>query len=309
MNREIQKQADHILGQLRKMRVDAHDNFTVPRDLKQVTIIVENFNAMITRIYNIEEKIMYLYEYFEHHLTHTALSIEEQEQLRFRRREIDFKNIINETTTLKDIQENVKLFIQREYYRDMLIAMEDLIVRIETLTSNKFFTNPWYKLVRNSTVVGVISVASLKTITYYTACISVLKQMLTDPYAVQFIGRNATAAIFSKGPVRMYWYDVSSNLPYLRSFLDLIFIGNSSDVIHGILVLIISGFIIWTVSPENQDRYVEAESTMPFANTYLYSFAGIWLIVILILLYKMIRTFTKHVQKKNNSINEHDHSE
>lgn len=60
MNREIQKQADHILGQLRKMRVDAHDNFTVPRDLKQVTIIVENFNAMITRIYNIEEKIMYL---------------------------------------------------------------------------------------------------------------------------------------------------------------------------------------------------------------------------------------------------------
>lgn len=191
----------------------------------------------------------------------------------------------------------------------MLIAMEDLIVRIETLTSNKFFTNPWYKLVRNSTVVGVISVASLKTITYYTACISVLKQMLTDPYAVQFIGRNATAAIFSKGPVRMYWYDVSSNLPYLRSFLDLIFIGNSSDVIHGILVLIISGFIIWTVSPENQDRYIEAESTMPFANTYLYSFAGIWLIVILILLYKMIPTFTKHVQKKNNSINEHDHSE
>jgi hypothetical protein len=74
----------------------------------------------ITRIYTIDEKIMYLYNYFEYHITHTGLTVKDQEDLRYILRNIDYTNIIkiNDTTTLKEVVEKIKEFIQTEYYNN-----------------------------------------------------------------------------------------------------------------------------------------------------------------------------------------------
>jgi hypothetical protein len=82
--------------------------------------VLLNSFVKITRIYTLEDKIMYLYNYFEYHITHTGLTIKEQEDLRSILRNIDYTNIIeiNDATTFKEIVEKIKEFIQTEYYNN-----------------------------------------------------------------------------------------------------------------------------------------------------------------------------------------------
>lgn len=96
---------------------------------KPILIIPENevlFDVIfrITKSYTINDKIMYLYQYFEHYMKFTALTIEKQELLRYKLRLEDFTAIIDTSTTFLEIQQKVKDFIRIEYYKDIILEME-----------------------------------------------------------------------------------------------------------------------------------------------------------------------------------------
>jgi hypothetical protein len=133
----------------------------------------------ITKIYTIEDKIMYIYQYFDYYIQSTLLTVEEQDLLRDKLRQINFQEIINETITLKDIKMNIRAFIATEYYRDHVIIIEKIM---ELYTEKE---NSWYNLLRNILIISGISTGILKTISYYDSLLTVL-QGLQD---VDGIGR------------------------------------------------------------------------------------------------------------------------
>jgi hypothetical protein len=149
-------------------------------------VILDSF-LKITRIYTLEEKIMYLYNYFEYYITHTGLTIKEQEKLRYLLREINYSNIINETTTLKDIIKEVKMFIQTNYYATIVRVYEDLISQVEMYEmakeKGKMSSNvqSWYTLLKNVLFIGALVTTLIYNREYYTKLWTVIKK-LQDPY-------------------------------------------------------------------------------------------------------------------------------
>lgn len=253
--------------------------------------IIFDYIIRITKTYTLEDKIMYVFQYFEYHIAHTTLTLEEQELLRYKLRTIEFREIINEKTTLKEIMYNVKIYIQTEYYQnhEEVQAIEREIVRKEALM-NEPFKNPWYHFIRNMIIMGIISIASIKTMMHYSDLLEVIKQLLLDPHGIPLIGQKTLVNIYSHGPVKLYIYFTS----YLPDFVDLILLNKISDVIHVGLVSFIAGFILLSKSSKKLETYIESwnedstyvalpeikvESIMSLTNAYVL-FVGLWTIVI-----------------------------
>jgi hypothetical protein len=276
--------------------------------ISDTEVLLDSF-VEITRIYTLEEKIMYLYNYFEYYMTRSGLTIEKQEELRHILRIKDYGEIIkDETTTLKEIIAKVKDFIQTEYYNsnEDVKAMKEYVKRAEELMIEPF-KNRWYMVLRDTISMGVILVGATKTITYYADFLLVLKNLLYDPYGIHLIGQKATA-IFSSGKYSIYFYYKS----YLPSFLDLILMNNPSNVICVGLASIIMGFLMLKKPSKNQDPYLEPwnegntyvalpeiEPTMPLLNLYIYFLVGLWITLILILIMYIKNRYHYKYKNKN----------
>jgi hypothetical protein len=81
----------------------------------------------IKRIYTIDEKIMYVYQYFDYYSKNATII--DTEYLRHMLRQIDFKPLIDNTTTLQDIQLYIKGFVHNSIYLETYM---DLINDLDT---------------------------------------------------------------------------------------------------------------------------------------------------------------------------------
>lgn len=95
------------------------------------TEVLWNNVFTIIKVYTYEEKVMYLFQYFEYRIA--GLTANEQELLRCILRMVAFDTIIDETTTLKDIIYYVKGFIQTQYYYSTIMIMDHIISEVEIL--------------------------------------------------------------------------------------------------------------------------------------------------------------------------------
>lgn len=102
----------------------------------------------IEKVYSIQEKIMYLFQYFEYYLMLFDSQDLDKEYLRHILRQMKFLDLFqNDDINLRDIQVYIKLLIDNYYIQQFIIPY--LIQIIEE-------SNPWYLFLRNSLAVASI---------------------------------------------------------------------------------------------------------------------------------------------------------
>lgn len=104
----------------------------------------------ITKIYTLDEKIMYLYQYFEYYIQQQNMQEIDSEYIRYMLRQINYEILIDNTVMLKDIKVYIKLLVDNYYFNKMYYT--------EWLP--KYFVNeeinPWYILLRNT--IGICAI-------------------------------------------------------------------------------------------------------------------------------------------------------
>lgn len=107
---------------------------TMPYEgIKQMPENLLNYNMLtIKKVYTLEEKIQYLYAYFDLYVSSSALASEDKDYLRHILRQMHFE-FIKDTTTLKDIQWFIKIFIENlmVFAKYMYIFKRIMIIRME----------------------------------------------------------------------------------------------------------------------------------------------------------------------------------
>jgi hypothetical protein len=104
----------------------------------------------ITRIYTLDEKIMYLYQYFEYYVQQINMLEIDTEYIRYMLRQINYEILIDNTVMLKDIKVYIKLLIDNYYLNKMFYT--DWLPKY--LISEEI--NPWYILLRNT--IGICAI-------------------------------------------------------------------------------------------------------------------------------------------------------
>src|SRR3978361_168146 len=281
----------------------------------------ELFNniIIITRTFTIEEKIMYLYQYFDYYIQSTGLTIEEQDLLRYKLRQVNFQEIIKEITTLKDIKYNLRYWIAEEYYKNHV----DIIERIMRLYTEK--QNPWYDLLRNTLVISGISTGILKTISYYNYFLTVLEQ-LQDPYGRYMVGQDVLS--MCSNHINRYRWSIYIHRIFenkLPSILDIILYYGLEYIPLQIRIILMSiifglvgtyflpGFIHYFEKPLIHEikvyvTFLEDMSTIPIIAPYnCYYFIAAAVIVIFIstfLLLKMLKNKRKKELQAKKPLND-----
>lgn len=293
------------------------------------TEVLFNYIITITKTYTIEDKIMYIYQYFDYYIQSTLLTVEEQDLLRDKLRQINFQEIINETITLKDIKMNIRAFIATEYYRDHVIIIEKIM---ELYTEKE---NSWYNLLRNILIISGISTGILKTISYYDSLLTVL-QGLQD---VDGIGRisHEVGRIFYKHAnqyeFKFHLFDLFGNAnkykntiylsqifeTKLSSLLDILLYYGLDTIplqVRIILTGIIAGFVSTIVLPRiihffEKPVLIESKVNIIFLddmstiaviapyNLYYYCFGVTFLMVISVLVFIKKAQMKLHMKDKD----------
>ena len=260
-------------------------------------IILDNI-IKIRRIYTIEGKIMYLYQYFDYYIQSTSLTIEEQDLLRDKLRQIDFKEIIDETTTLKDIIENMRYFIAAEYYKNAIFITE----RITELYMQE---NPWwYNLIRNISFITVISTGIMNTVFYYEEFLTVVRR-LNDPYQIYLMGLEIRSNYPKLAQMPFDFISKVVKDPFPSLFDHLFYYGINIPLQVGIILsaiifalfgtFLLPGFInSFNTRPLIENKvcvtFLDNMSTIPIIAPYnQYYLVGLFLVIILIIIGFKIR--------------------
>lgn len=268
--------------------------------------VIFNTIIKITKVYTIEEKIMYVFQYFDHYIQSTALTIEEQDILRYKLRKIRFYRIVDETSTLKDIQYYVRLVIQTEYYRNTIMCMEDLIVRIQNLMND----SPWWYPSLRDTIAMVAIIKTIKyIIDYYTQLWTIIKK-LQDPYELYHIAREVLSMdphhrgfFYNRHAVLEILTNVKAKLPSILDIilfygiediplqLKLIFIGITIGLSGTLLLPNFIQYLKPLTNPILKDdtiyvTFLEDISSIPVINPYnVYYFLGLGILTLAVSLY------------------------
>jgi hypothetical protein len=114
------------------------------------------FNLIkIIKIYTTEEKIMYLFQYFEYNISTMDI---DKEYIRHIIRLIDYHDLIDNNVKLQDLQVYVKLLIDNyNYYESFEKTMKEIMVEIYTSEKVKVKENSWYTLLKNVLIISSIT--------------------------------------------------------------------------------------------------------------------------------------------------------
>lgn len=157
--------------------------------------VLWDFIITIKKVYTVEEKIVYLFQYFEYcsSLTESSYMYIDREYLRYIIRQIDYNRLIDENITLKDLQVYINLLLDNQLYIEQHYSMTKQVINYITQEESK----QWYILLCNlagiSTLLfGLINIATIiiymKNI--YTVSMSLnipqTKFMIINPTYVQY---------------------------------------------------------------------------------------------------------------------------
>jgi hypothetical protein len=142
--------------------------------------VLWNHIITIKKVYTIEEKIMYIYQYFDHYVSRISNITEyEVDNMRYLLRQMDFSTIISENTTIKMIREYIQELPQYHTWNNILIKerikeLSEMVEQIvkEIVVEERKRLKPWLENIRQSITLMII-VGTLTITTYH--CLSVLE--------------------------------------------------------------------------------------------------------------------------------------
>lgn len=173
--------------------------------------IIANYVIRTNQTSSNDWKIIYLLQYAEQYMVYCNLTEDDKAVVRDLMKQIDYKNLINDHTTLVDIKTYLHKFI------------DDYIQRNDT--------NQWFGLLKN--VIGIAAISKVGV--WFIQCCSVIYQ-LHDPYKLYLIG----TGIINKIPhgsdfiynAFYYFYQSVHTLPFQM-------LSSAESVVVGLIILII----------------------------------------------------------------------
>src|SRR3978361_241516 len=267
-------------------------------------ILFDNIIKII-RIYTIEEKIMYLYQYFDYSVGKVTqitpdniyhLTEAEREFLRYYLRKEDYASMINKTTSLKDIQEYIR-------------SLYDNFFRLKNTIDNLSAKPSQYTVIKYIIIFIISTYALLSNIKVFLTA-----QELMDTNKSYLLGKKIIN-IFQETSQDTFlnnFYKFLGNIP--KDLSDYFFYADLETVINSIIYFLI-GIPVYKafsnhmtvqntfkVTMDTCITFLKDMSTIPIIASYnFYYFIGAIVIVILISISFIIRSRKESQEKKTKA--------